>query len=121
MPRAPLVTDVWLDVMCFKQLHYLGQTPTRQSNVVGEILATRDYSRLVKCGKPHHLCLIKFRILKCGQPEQTVQHRRRQPVLLDIQEVCANDLNRGRKRSWYWGFHSFLLWRQDPGGLRRVV
>src|SRR6266576_4507871 len=92
MSRAPLVTDVWLDVMCFKQLHYLGQTSTRQSNVVGDILAARDYSRLVKCGKPHRLCLIEFRILKCGQPEQTVQHRRRQPVLLDIQEVCANDI-----------------------------
>jgi len=48
MSRAPLVTDVWLDVMCFKQLHYLGQTPTGQSNVAGEILAARDYSRLVE-------------------------------------------------------------------------
>src|SRR5437762_14187605 len=116
MSRAPLVTDVWLDVMCFKQLHYLGQTPTRQSDVVGEILAARDYSRLVKCEKPHRLCLIEFRILKCGQPEQPVQHRRRQPVqhrrrqpvLFDIQEVCANDLNRGWKRSWYWAFCSLL-------------
>ena len=62
--------------MCFKQLHYLGQTPTRQCNVVGKILAARDYSRLVKCGKPHRLCLIEFRILKCGQPEQPVQSGR---------------------------------------------
>src|SRR5260370_2057424 len=114
MSRAPLVTDVWLDVMYFNQLHYLGQTPTRQSNVVGEILAARDYSRLVECGKPHRLCLIEFRILKCGQPEQTVQHRRRQPVLLDIQEVCANDFNRGWKRSWYWAFHSLLRRRHLP-------
>ena len=99
MSRTPLVTDVCLDVMCFKQFHYLRQAPTRQSNVVGEILAARNYSRLVECGKPHCLGLIEFRILKCGQTKQTVQHRRRQPILLDIQKVCANDLNRGWKRS----------------------
>jgi hypothetical protein len=40
--RAPLVTDVWLDAMRFKQFDYLEQTPTRQSNVVGEILAARN-------------------------------------------------------------------------------
>src|SRR6266699_5370863 len=97
MSRATLVTDVWLDVMCFEQLHYLGQTPTRQSNVVGEILAARDYSRLIECGKPHCLGLIEFRILKCGQAEQAVQHRRRQPILLYIQKVGANDLNLDRK------------------------
>jgi hypothetical protein len=106
--RAPLVTDVWLDAMRFKQFDYLGQTPTRQSNVVGEILAARNYSRLVECGKPHCLGLVKFRILKCGQTKQTVQHRRRQPILLDIQKVCANDLNRGWKRSWYWAVYSLL-------------
>src|SRR5271169_3904727 len=108
MSHASLVADVWLDVMCFKQLHYLRQTPTRQSDVVSEILAARDYSRLIECGKPHCLGLIEFRILKCGQAEQTVQHRRRQPILLDIQKVCANDLNRRRKRSRYWAFHSLL-------------
>jgi hypothetical protein len=108
MSRAPLVTDVWLDAMHFKQFDYLGQTPTRQSNVVGEILAARNYSRLVECGKPHSLCLIKLRVLKCGQAEQTVQHRRWQPILLDIQKVGANDLNRGWKRSWYWAVYSLF-------------
>ena len=108
MSRATLVTDVWLDVMCFEQLHYLGQTPTRQSNVVGEILAARDYSRLIECGKPHCLGLIEFRILKCGQAEQAVQHRRRQPILLDMQKVGANDLNLGWKRSRYWAPCSLL-------------
>src|ERR1700693_6058934 len=98
MSRTPLVMDRWLDVMCFKKLRYLGQAPTRQSNVVGEILAARDYSRLVECGKAHCLGLIEFRILKCGQAEQTIQHRRGQPILLDIQKVCANDLNLGWKR-----------------------
>src|SRR5258707_9951065 len=98
MSRTPLVTDVRLDVMCFKQFHCLSQAPTRQSNVVGEILAARDYSRLVECGKPHCLGLIEFRILKCGQPEQTVQHCRRQPSLHDKQKVRANDEN----LRWKW-------------------
>ena len=71
------------------QVELLDDTGTAVPEVAAFLrhLAARDYSRLVECGKTHCLGLIEFRILKCGQPEQTVQHRRRQPILLDIQKV----------------------------------
>ena len=82
-----LIANHRLDVVRFKELHRSANSPSRQRNVGGDIFATCNNSRLVECGKPHCLGLIEFRILKCRQAKQSVQHRRRQTVLLDVDKV----------------------------------
>ena len=73
--------------LCFSQ--------PAQKTFLGGVLLTEFPRCGLECSHPHCLGLVEFRILKCGQTKQTVQHRRGQPMLLDIQKVCANDLNCG--------------------------
>src|ERR1700678_853149 len=82
--------------------------------MVGEFLATSDHSRLVERRKPHRLCLVEFRVLKCPKAKQPIQHRGRKILFFDIQKVGTHNLDPQRKGAWYRTLRSFSGWWQRP-------
>jgi len=97
--REPFFANFGPNVMRAQKGHYLSQTPARHGNVMGEILAARDYARFGICRKPHRLRLVKLRGLECRQPEQTIQHGRWQALLVHVKKIRADDLCRFRECS----------------------
>lgn len=96
-PGKPLIANLRLDAMCFEQRNSVSEATPRQSDVVGEIIAARDHTRLPVSRQTHCLRLIELWILECGQPKQAIEHRGRQVFLFDVDEICTNDLNAFRK------------------------
>jgi hypothetical protein len=71
----PMVGHVNRDAITVEQIQDLFQQSTRQSDVMKQILSTSDDSRFAEGRKSHRLSLVKLRILKRGQPNQTIQKR----------------------------------------------
>ena len=102
VPGISLVSNIRQNVVRTQNRQYIRQAPTRQGNVLGEILTTCDDARLGIRGKPHRLRFIELWILKCCYSKQAIQHSWRQALLLDINQICADDLCRFRQWSLNW-------------------
>jgi hypothetical protein len=86
-----MIGNIDCDVVTLKKgANFLPQA-ARQGNVSSQILATRDNPRFAKGRKPHRLCLVKLRILKCGDAKQPIQEGVRQILLFDEDQVCKID------------------------------
>src|SRR5436190_285807 len=86
-----MVGNIDSDVVVTKERTNFLQQAARQSDVLSQILATRDNPRLAKGREPHRLRLIKLRILKRGQAKQTIHKNVRQIFLFDVDQVCKID------------------------------
>src|SRR5450755_2787730 len=71
---VPFVPNFRPNLVRREKRQRLSQTSTRQGNVLREFRATCDHTRLVVCREPHRLSLVEFGILKCCQPEETIEH-----------------------------------------------
>ena len=89
--------------------------------MLGEFLRATDDSWFAECGKSHRLRAIEFRVLKCGQPVQAIQHRGWQSLLLDKDQIATNHTHFRRQRAGD-GLVLFLPgWRQGPRVFRLLI
>ena len=82
-----MVSNVNRDTMLPEQIVHLLQQPTRQGDMMGQILGTSDHPRFAKGRKAHRLSAVKLRILKRGQANQAIQKHIRQVFLFDVNPV----------------------------------
>jgi hypothetical protein len=85
-----------------QQFKNFANAAARHGDVSGEVLATGDDTRLAKGGKPHGLRLVELWVLKCRNPENAIDHRRRQSLFFYVYEIRARDRDRFRERAFYW-------------------
>jgi hypothetical protein len=75
------------DAVLPEQVFDLLLTSAGQSDVLGKFLHAGDDARRSRCGQPHHLLLVKLRVLEGCDPLDLVQQRGWQPGLLDEQPL----------------------------------
>src|ERR1700741_172107 len=90
-PAEPMIRNFDCDAMAIKQIKYFFQQPTRQRNVMTQILSARDDSRFAESRKPHRLGSIELRVLKCSQSHQAIQKHIGQIFLLDVNQISKCD------------------------------
>jgi hypothetical protein len=87
-PAFAFVLDIARDPIPAKQGIGVGQTATWKSDVVGEVLCTRDHPGSKCRGKTHALLFIELRVLECREAFEFVEQVGGQASLLDEQALA---------------------------------
>src|ERR1019366_6204346 len=119
--RVSFVPNFGPDLVRLEKRQGLRQASTRHSDVLGKFLAACDHTRLVVRRESHRLSLVELGVLKCRQPEQSIQHGRWQILLFHVNEVRANDLNSFWQRPFDRFFLPFARRRQGPRVLNSLL
>ncbi len=69
----PMICNLDCDAMTLAQIKYFLQQAPRQRDMMNHVLSASDDAEFAKGRESHRLCLIKLRILKCGQAHQAIQ------------------------------------------------
>jgi hypothetical protein len=67
--RKPFVPNFGPDLVRLEKSQCLRETSTGHSDVLGEVLAAGNHTRLVVRREPHRLSFVELGILKCRQAE----------------------------------------------------
>ena len=116
-----LVVEFYSNLVRFEERRDFSKTTARQGDMLGKFLRATNDARFAERGQSHRLRAIEFRVLKCGEPVQTIQHRGRQSFLFNKDQVATNNAHFRWQRTGD-GFVLFLPGRrQRPRVVRLFI
>jgi len=87
---AAFIADDGFDLQRLQGLLHLIEATSWQGEMLWVILGATDNSWLVESRQTHRLCPVKFRVLECSQPEQTITKPGREILLGNIDFIRQN-------------------------------